>query len=255
MNPMFFGESSSPLFGVYHPPVGGANLNKAVLICSPIAHEHIRSYKAIRNLAKNISAKGYHVMRFDYSGVGDSFGELTDVSLSNWMADISLAYNELVDVSGIKKISLLGVRLGGVLALMSRKKLPVDKTVLWDPVVNVHNYISDMKLMHKEMLVDKMRFRNTRESGFVDGELLGFMFNSMLLDELSNLNVDLGEICEKGVYSYFSNENNEYLEIQKKEQCNDAVFLVEDAGEWNDVRKIGDILLSNTITQKIMDEF
>lgn len=221
-------------------------MNKAILICSPIAQEHIRTYKVIRNIAKSLSIKGYHVLRFDYAGIGDSSGEFADMSIDNWLDNISQACNELVDISGVKKINILGVRLGGTLAVLSGTSLPVEKIVMWDPVVTGSEYLSNLKRMHGEMLTDTMRYsvpRKPEES--YSRELLGYIFSEDLLNELANLSIDVSEMCIKDEDSSASND----------EQCRDVVFKLKDAENWVDVHKMEDMLLSSKIVPKILDEF
>ena len=41
-----------------------------------------------------LAERGQHVLRFDYRGTGDSFGELAEVSVHDWVEDIALAVRE-----------------------------------------------------------------------------------------------------------------------------------------------------------------
>ena len=40
------------------------------------------------------------MLRFDYRGTGDSFGELGEVTVSDWLEDIALAVREGREISG-----------------------------------------------------------------------------------------------------------------------------------------------------------
>jgi len=253
MTPIFFGNSSSPLFGTYHPPTGGGFLNKAVLICSPIVQEYIRSYKAIRDMAKLLSSRGYHVLRFDYSGIGDSAGLFSDATLDDWLEDVTHASNELIDVSGVKKISLLGIRFGGTLAVLSKEKLPVEKTVLWDPILDGKEYVNTMRLLHNEMLKDPMRFNSPRSTtDTYDNELLGYMFNDKTLDSISGLNIDVSGVR---IDEIDPNEWANNSEVKSNKKGGDVIFRLKDAGGWVDVQKMEDMLLSSTVVNLILNEF
>jgi alpha/beta superfamily hydrolase len=53
--------------------------------------EYMRTHLALGELSLALAEKGQHVLRFDYRGIGDSFGELCDVTASDWLEDIALA--------------------------------------------------------------------------------------------------------------------------------------------------------------------
>ncbi len=254
MNPMFFGQSVSPLFGVYHPPIGGSFLNKAVLVCSPIAQEHNRSYKPIRNFAKLLSNKGYHVLRFDFSGVGDSFGDLRELKFTDWLEDVSLAYNELVDISGVKKVSVFGVRLGGTLAVLSDKYESMEKVVLWEPIQKGGDYVVEMKNMHQQMLVDEMRFNAPRDAAdSYENEMLGHIYNKELINELSSVQLDITAMHKKDMELHSNSEN---LPVSTKKSKNKStVYLRYEDDAWTDVKRIGDMLLTSAALTNIADEF
>ena len=61
------------------------------------------------------------MLRFDYRGTGDSFGELGEVAISDWVEDIALAVREGREISGSSVVRLLasagrcaaGLQVGG----------------------------------------------------------------------------------------------------------------------------------------------
>ena len=67
MNPFYFGSSKEPLFGAYHPPMGMAAEEPAVLLCPPLGQEYQRTHWAMRRLADQLARTGVHVLRFDYT--------------------------------------------------------------------------------------------------------------------------------------------------------------------------------------------
>ena len=90
MEAFFFGPQNQELFANYHPPFG-ADGEILTVICSPLFSEPARTYIALRRLALSIAEAGQHVLRFDYRGTGDSFGELEQATLSDWIEDIAMA--------------------------------------------------------------------------------------------------------------------------------------------------------------------
>src|SRR4051794_18965963 len=107
MKPLFFGESSRQLFGAYEPPRPGSARKHAALLCYPGVQEYNMSHWAFRKLAVQLAREGLHVLRFDYYGTGDSAGTTQDGSPDRWIADIRTAARELVDLSGVRTLSIV----------------------------------------------------------------------------------------------------------------------------------------------------
>ena len=147
MTPFYFGTGDRRLFGIYDPPQR-ARAKRAVLLCHPWGPEYVHAYRAVRQLAKMLAASGLHVMRFDYYGTGDSAGETTDGDPAAWTADIRAAIQELRDTAETKCVSLVGLRLGAVLAAeaAARAGMTVDRLVLWDPVVRGKDYLAELRV-------------------------------------------------------------------------------------------------------------
>lgn len=142
MSAYFFGPHDRRLFGFHHPPVG--DQRGAVLICPPWGPEYQFSHRAIRVLARRISECGFHVLRFDYSGTGDSWGDTTEGALDVWDRDVAGATEELFRVSGEESITLVGMRIGAVLAMRAAARVEADRLVLWDPVIDGAAWIREI---------------------------------------------------------------------------------------------------------------
>lgn len=143
MNPIHFGSRDRLLFGVYHVPEKGGS--KGVVLCYPWGQEYLRAHRSFAYLARTLSAAGLHVLRFDYYGSGDSAGDSTDTSVSSWIADVGVAIDELKDMSGLRSVSLAGLRLGGaVAALTATSRTDVSALVLWDPILDGRKYMKEL---------------------------------------------------------------------------------------------------------------
>src|SRR5690606_39802076 len=94
IEPFYFGADSR-LFGIYHPADGPAS-GQAVLIAPPLLNESMRSHFALRQIALKLSATGHNVLRFDFSGTGNSRGSPADFRPADWIDDIGLAGQELL---------------------------------------------------------------------------------------------------------------------------------------------------------------
>ena len=109
MNAFFFGRSERSLFGVYHPPQGKTDRKAGIVLCCPMGQEYMRSHRAFRQLANLLSRKGYHVLRFDWFGTGDSMGGSSEFSVRSCLDDLDVAIMELRDNAELEQVSLVGL--------------------------------------------------------------------------------------------------------------------------------------------------
>jgi pimeloyl-ACP methyl ester carboxylesterase len=145
MNLLFFGNSNRQLFGAYHPPSSSAQTRGAALLCPPWGPEYFSCHRILRGLAARLSDAGFHVLRFDYYGTGDSAGEREDGTLDTWCEDAALAMEELRDMSGCTRMTVVGVRLGAVVGWrLARASEEVDQVVMWDPVADGSTYVREL---------------------------------------------------------------------------------------------------------------
>jgi uncharacterized protein len=147
MNPFFFGSSKKQLFGVHHPPKTDTARATAILLCYPFGDEYMRTHKAVRQLALHLAKVGFHLLRFDYFGTGDSAGESEEGTIEQWVEDIAVAADELKETSGLASISVVGLRLGAALAAEAvATRTDVADLVLWDPVVRGAAYFDELMI-------------------------------------------------------------------------------------------------------------
>lgn len=145
MNPFHFGPRQRPLFGLYHPPTRRPIRPEGVVLCNPMGLEYMRTHRALQRLARSLADQGHHVLRFDYYGTGDSSGDGNEVELGAWRDDVEYAIDELIAISGVLRVSLVGVRLGGTLAFeTAASRRDVADTALWDPIVRGPRYLGEL---------------------------------------------------------------------------------------------------------------
>jgi putative redox protein len=82
-----------------------------------------KNFFAVKNISDALTAKGFGVLRFDFTGLGESEGEFSDSNFSGNVEDLMAASEYLK--SGYKAPSLLiGHSLGGAAVLFAAQKLP-----------------------------------------------------------------------------------------------------------------------------------
>lgn len=191
MKPFFFGDSAKPLFGLHHPPSGGPPRRFGVVICNPFGQEYLRAHRSLRELARRLAETGFHVLRFDYFGCGDSSGDGDEVTLEQWLLDISAAIAEVKDTSASPKFALVGLRLGASLAaLRAAQRDDVERMVLWDPILDGAAYLEELRVAHRDWLRDHAQGRQGPEDAEPLREALGFSIPPRLAASLERLRLD-----------------------------------------------------------------
>jgi uncharacterized protein len=123
----------------------------AVLLCNPFGEEAARAHRLYRVMARKLEDAGYSAMRFDYSGTGDSSGDIADFGIEDWLQDIAAAADQLRRESGVQRIVLVGLRLGGTFAALCAQRglLRAAHVLLWDPVVEGAEYLRELGRAHR----------------------------------------------------------------------------------------------------------
>jgi uncharacterized protein len=197
IEPFYFGTPDKPLFGCHHAPQSGPPRDCSIILCPPMGHEHINSYRALRHLAIRLSKVGFHVLRFDYYGCGDSGGDGEEGTIAQWTSDILTAIDEIRSQSGADSVCLVGLRLGATLSMMaSAERGNIDGLVLWDAVVDGRDYTEKLIALHRKTAFQysPTKSRNHRTGEKTDG-VMGFPFTELMHRELDK--IDLLEIQEK----------------------------------------------------------
>ena len=120
----FTGSAGARLAGVLHAP---AQASASILLahcftCSKDLHTSIR-------LAEGLAEAGFAVLRFDFTGIGESGGEFDEKTLSTNVGDLTRAATALIE-RGAGPCGLLGHSLGGAAALLAAHRLKTVRSVV-----------------------------------------------------------------------------------------------------------------------------
>ncbi|MCB1667824.1 MAG: hydrolase 2, exosortase A system-associated [Pseudomonadales bacterium] len=136
LKPGFIEGEKGPLFAIHHEPVIKADRNECVVVLSAFAEEMNRCRYMQNMLAQALNKQGYGLICVDPYGTGDSAGEFADADWNGWVSDSITAIHYAAEL-GYNKISLLGIRLGALLALAAMPSVNnVSHLLLWQPVYN-----------------------------------------------------------------------------------------------------------------------
>ena len=255
MNPFYFGSSKEPLLGAYHPPMAQGARDSAVLLCPPLGQEYLRTHWSLRRLADMLSRSGFHVLRFDYFGTGDSAGQSSKGTVERWHNDIRCAANELMELSGRRFLSVVGLRAGAALAA-TMEGLDTYDLILWDPIISGQSYIKELRRVHDSQLETYNRKRHQAILK-TSNELLGFPFPPTMQDSIEQIDLLSGFINNaKNIFIFSSGKIEELPQLQKMFQMRGAMFVgktVDDFGDWDKPSRLYDAFLPNAILTTIVN--
>ena len=169
--PVYFGPADRQLFGMLHH-AEGLPARGAILFCYPLPPKYVLCYQGLLRLAVRLAREGFDVLRFDYAGIGDSSGEPLESSLKQWDEDVEAALTYLRSRTTAAHVSLLGMRIGAALAARASTRLgAIDRLVMWEPVVDGKDYVTELAAMSTARLKPK----GTLSDGF---DVHGFPFTT-----------------------------------------------------------------------------
>lgn len=178
-------------FAYYHRANVPGQERRAFIFCPPFAEEKNKSQRVLVETARALAGLGVDVLRLDYCGTGDSQGNLTDVSIDNWKENIITAIDFCRD-NGAKRIGLLGLRLGSLLAAtVADRYSGIEWLVHLTPVIDSKKYLNNVlrsKLI-KEMLTKGRIDSREKIEGNAQSPMDydGFLISPRLYSELQNL--------------------------------------------------------------------
>jgi alpha/beta superfamily hydrolase len=186
----YFPESGGPLFGYYHPPLRPNAQAASVVLCQPVGHEYIRAHRTFRQLAIALARAGFPVLRFDYSGTGDSAGDPADGGIPEWLRDVHAASREGRRRSGRERTCFVGARLGATLAFLAAAREGfADRVVLWDPVIRGRDHLRELSDTHQAHLRLLPGWTSSGNGSPAAVEYMGFPYSTALRQQIEKLDI------------------------------------------------------------------
>lgn len=134
-------------FGALHRPCAGDVADVAVVICPAVGRDARCAYRALFSWAQELASLGLPVLRYDPLGEGDSCPLADDADqLEPWVDGVVQAAKVARKHTGARKLVLVGLRLGGALALAAAQKIRPDGLMLLAPIVSGDAFLRELKL-------------------------------------------------------------------------------------------------------------
>jgi pimeloyl-ACP methyl ester carboxylesterase len=159
-----------------------------VVLCNPFGYEAMCVHSSYVALAQQLSAAGFHVLRFDYHGTGNSGGSGEEPDrVSAWLESLTAAIEFLKRRVGVSQISLFGVRLGATLAAqVATQRTDIASLVAWAPVVTGRAYLRELRAFRKLQDIPPL----SEEVSQRDGEdFQGYLLSPQTLAALNALSL------------------------------------------------------------------
>lgn len=136
-----------------------------------------KNFSAVRNVSRALASKGFGVLRFDFTGLGDSGGDFSDTNFTSNVADLISASEYLTEHYKAPSL-IVGHSLGGAAAIIAAKKIESIKSVatIGAPSNPAH--------VQKQLGEDKLEI--IKKEGQADVKLAGrdFVFKKQFIDDL-----------------------------------------------------------------------
>lgn len=249
MSCFFLKPGQTQIFANLNEPKRPDNSDAAVLLCYPFGQEYMRAHRAFRQLANLISRRGMPVMRFDYPGNGDSYGELQAMCFDDYISGARLALDELRTRTQRSTIYIVGLRLGALVAAKLGAELDcVKRIVLWDPFATGEQCISDW---HSQLNAES-------QSAIVSEKndvwwLHGYPLSVEMREQVAKINLtNTAYDTNKKLIQVISHENEGTIQLSR-EMKSPAIeqIHVPTLGDWNYVDMDGSILMPTELIKQI----
>lgn len=130
---IYFHSDDCRLLGAYHQPDTSVSERPlGIIMLHGWAGYRIGAHQMFTKLGRLAEQEGFHCLRFDFRGRGDSEGEAGDTTLSTMIADTTAAVDWLAERTGLDRIALVGDCSGAEVAIgASNLRSQIAELALW----------------------------------------------------------------------------------------------------------------------------
>jgi pimeloyl-ACP methyl ester carboxylesterase len=166
------------------------------------------------------------------------------MSLDRWDADLGTAIDELIDTAAVESVWVVGLRLGGLLAIRAAERPGVEGIVLWDPI-----------LSGAQQLAEAITLRDAQ--GTTTLEVGGIPIAPTMQHELNDLHVLKGARAPRArTLIAVSADERRYRDLEQwlAQGGSDVTYVcVPSDGRWSYFDNWGSALIPQELIRAIVD--
>lgn len=132
------------LSGTLHIPENNGLKRPGIVLCHGFGGNKIGLHRIFVKAARCFCAAGYYVLRFDFSGCGESEGEHRDITIDTQVKETLSAVRYLKNIPMVSQenVFLVGLSMGGAVAALAAPHVNHLKgLVMWAPVAKMYEDI------------------------------------------------------------------------------------------------------------------
>lgn len=133
-----------------YPPFGSAKAFALFAHCFTCS----KNLKAVKHISQTLAQKGFGVMRFDFTGLGESDGDFAETNFSSNVEDLIDAANWLGNHHAPPKL-IIGHSLGGAAVVHAAAKLPSIEAIATIGAPASPQHVSHLFDEHLEQIKEK----------------------------------------------------------------------------------------------------
>ena len=133
--------------GALHLPEPEVARGVTIVICPAAGRDARWTYRSLFLWANDLATAGFHVLRYDHVGEGDSLELAAEADQwQAWMLGLSQAAEFSRSVTGNKRLLLAGMRIGATLAASAADRIRPDGLILLDPFMSGASWLRELRL-------------------------------------------------------------------------------------------------------------
>ena len=189
---IYLSSQQERLSAVFHAPFDGKF--PGVILCHGFMGNKIGQHRIFVKTARKLTNHGFAVLRFDYSGCGDSTGEHVNISLHRQIQETKDAINFMDEHPSVEKgnLTIVGLSMGGCVATMTASRdMRVKRLVIWAPVASPFKDL--LKIIGQDCIEQTIKFGSSDFNGFEIG--MEFVKSLKTTNPLEEIKSFKGDCC------------------------------------------------------------
>lgn len=135
-------------------------------------------------LSQKLFNAGMDSLRFDFLGHGESEGDTRDLTIDEALKEV----NTFVKKYPHQHLYLVGTSYGGGIAVLYAENNPVEKIVLWSPLIDYEHNIKEPQNHFCREFLGEEALKQIKEVGFAQFGVDGTKFDQRLFEDIEKYN-------------------------------------------------------------------